>query len=50
VWIEAAPHDIIKYEVEAPGALAIGWTKFLWAGLITAVVAVGGIVGYRRFM
>jgi hypothetical protein len=38
VWIEAHPHDIVKYELEA-GPLGLDRTKFFFAGLVTAVAA-----------
>lgn len=45
VWINAGPHEIIKYEVTS-SVLTIAW-RWLWAALITAAVGAGGVVIYR---
>ncbi|OFW27218.1 MAG: hypothetical protein A3H97_22910 [Acidobacteria bacterium RIFCSPLOWO2_02_FULL_65_29] len=47
VWIDADPHDIVKYEVRQDVA-AIPQVVWLWSGLIAAGFAVAGIVAYKR--
>ena len=48
VWVDAAPSDIVKYEVEPASRLAKGGNQLLLAGLITAAIGAVGFVVYRR--
>lgn len=48
VWIAADPHNIVKYEVEAPGPLAVNLRKWAWAALITSAFGLLWLVVYRR--
>lgn len=47
VWIDADPHDIVKYEVRQDVA-AIPRTVWLWSGLIAIGFAVAVVVAYKR--
>lgn len=49
VWIDADPHDIVKYEVSQDVA-AIPGTVWLWSGLIAAGFAGAGFVAYKRLV
>ncbi len=48
VWVEATPHDIVKYVVVQQSRFAVPSAVLLWASLITAGVAIAVLVVYNR--
>ena len=48
VWVDAAPSDIVKYEVEPPSRPASGGARLVWAGLITAAIGAVAFAVYWR--
>ena len=48
VWVDAAPSDIVKYEVEPSSGPARGGARLLWAGMITAAIGAVAFAVYWR--
>ena len=48
VWVDATPHEIVKYEVEPQSPLAIPRKVLIYASAITAVFAIAAFVALSR--